>query len=132
MNFEDSARGELVPLEEQVEAIRAIKAAVPELVLNARVDVFLTGGDDVDEAVRRANAYLEAGADCTYPYSETPEPIAELTRRIDGPVNVVLEDGIPHPRELEKLGVARVTWGGRLAAYAYAEAERIAADGLSS
>jgi 2-methylisocitrate lyase-like PEP mutase family enzyme len=130
MNFEDSKGGKLVPLEEQVEAIRAIKAAVPELVLNARVDVFLTGGDDVDEAVRRANAYLDAGADCTYPYSESFEPVAELARRIDGPVNVVLEPAMPHPRELEQLGVARVTWGGRLAAYAYAEAERIAADGL--
>ena len=130
MNFEDSTHGGLVPVDEQVEAIRAIKAAVPELVLNARVDVFLRGGDDVDEAVRRANAYLEAGADCTYPYSERVEPVAELARRIDGPINAVLEDGIPHPRELQQLGVARVTWGGRLAAYAYAEAERIAAGGL--
>jgi len=130
MNFEDSAKGELVPIEEQVEAIRAIKAAVPELVLNARVDVFLLNKNDIDEAVRRANAYLEAGADCTYPYSESFDPVPELAKLIDGPVNVVLEPGMPHPRELAKLGVARVTWGGRLAAYAYAEAERIAADGL--
>ena len=130
MNFEDSAKGALVPVEEQIEAIRAIKAAVPELVLNARVDVFLTGGDDVDEAVRRANAYLEAGADCTYPYSERFDPVPELAQRIDGPINVVLEQGMPHPRELQQHGVARVTWGGRLAAQAYAEAERIAAEGL--
>lgn len=131
MNFEDSTKGALVPVDEQVAAIHAIKAAVPALVLNARVDVFLLGGDEVDEAVRRANAYLEAGADCTYPYSERPEPLAELARRIEGPVNAVLEAGIPHPRELQELGIARVTWGGRLAAYAYAEAERIAADGLA-
>ena len=130
MNFEDSTGGELVPLEDQVEAIRAIKAAVPELVLNARVDVFLLNKNDVDDAVRRANAYLEAGADCTYPYSESFEPVPELAQRIEGPMNVVLEPGMPHPRELAKLGVARVTWGGRLAAYAYAEAERIAAEGL--
>jgi 2-methylisocitrate lyase-like PEP mutase family enzyme len=130
MNFEDSTKGALVDVEEQVEAIRAIKAAVPQLVLNARVDVFLLGGDDVDEAVRRANAYLEAGADCTYPYSERLEPVAELARRIDGPINVVLEDGMPHPRELARLGVARVTWGGRLAAKAYDAAVEIAAAGL--
>jgi 2-methylisocitrate lyase-like PEP mutase family enzyme len=132
MNFEDSVQGELVSVEEQSEAIRAIKAAVPELVLNARVDVFLIGGDDVDEAVRRANAYLEAGADCTYPYSESFEPVPELARRVEGPINVVLEQGMPHPRELQKHGVARATWGARLAADAYAEAERIAADGLSA
>ena len=130
MNFEDSTNGSLVPVDEQVDAIRAIRAAVPELVLNARVDVFLIGGDDVDEAVRRANAYLEAGADCTYPYSESFERVPELVRRIDGPINVVLEGGMPHPRELAQHGVARVTWGGRLAAQAYAEAERVAAAGL--
>src|SRR3954447_9710852 len=46
------------------------------LVINARVDVFLgpfladeKGSQDafVSEAIRRANAYLEAGADCVYP-----------------------------------------------------------------
>lgn len=130
MNFEDSTHGELVSLDEQSEAIRAIKAAVPELVLNARVDVFLLGKNDLDEAVERANAYLAAGADCTYPYSESFDPVPELAKRIDGPINVVLEQGMPHPRELQRHGVARATWGGRLAAQAYAAAEAIAADGL--
>src|SRR5580765_2872928 len=40
-NFEDSTRAGIVPIEEQVEAIGAIRAAVPGLVVNARVDVFL-------------------------------------------------------------------------------------------
>jgi 2-methylisocitrate lyase-like PEP mutase family enzyme len=131
MNFEDSAAGKLVPLEVQVAAIREIKAAVPKLVLNARVDVFLFGSGDIDEAVERANAYLAAGADSTYPYSESFEPVPELARRIEGPVNVVLEQGMPSPRELEQVGVARATWGGRLARYAWEEAARIARDGLS-
>lgn len=131
MNFEDSTDDGLVPVGEQVEAIREIRAAVPELVLNARVDVFLRGGDDVDEAVERGNAYLAAGADCVYPYTERPEHVAPLARRIDGPINVVLAEAMPHPRELEQLGVARVTWGGRMAALAYAEAERRAADALA-
>lgn len=131
MNFEDSTGGALVAVDDQVAAIREIKAAVPKLVLNARVDVFLLGGGDVDEAVERANAYLDAGADCTYPYSTSFEPVPELVERIDGPVNVVLEPDFPTPRDLEAVGVARVTWGVRLARYAYAEAVRIAADGLS-
>lgn len=130
MNFEDSAGGRLVPIHEQVAAIREVKAAAPGLVLNARVDVFLVGGDDVDEAVERANAYLSAGADCTYPYSESFDPVPELVRRIDGPVNVVLEPGMRSPGELERIGVARVTWGGRLARYAYAEAARVAGEAL--
>src|SRR3954464_3500703 len=41
INFEDATRAGLVDPREQVEAIRAIRAAVPELVINARVDVFL-------------------------------------------------------------------------------------------
>jgi 2-methylisocitrate lyase-like PEP mutase family enzyme len=131
MNFEDSTAGKLVPLDEQVAAIREIKAAVPKLVLNARADVFLFGSGEVDEAVERANAYLAAGADSAYPYTESFDPVPELARRIEGPINVVLEQGMPSPRELEHVGVARATWGGRLARYAWAEATRIAREGLA-
>src|SRR5262249_28451926 len=56
---------------------RAAEADGYGLVINARVDVFLgpflggagpgTQEELVPEAVRRANAYLEAGADCVFP-----------------------------------------------------------------
>jgi len=124
INFEDSMRGGLVPVDEQVDAIRAIRAAVPELVLNARVDVFLRIGGDVDEAVARGNAYLAAGADCVYPILCPPVSIAELARRIDGPMNVLMGDGVPAVSDLQDLGVARLTWGGGLAAIAYESAVR--------
>jgi 2-methylisocitrate lyase-like PEP mutase family enzyme len=128
INVEDSSRAGLVALAEQVEAIRAIRAAVPGLVVNARVDVFLgIGRGDVDEAVARANAYLAAGADCAYPILAPVESIAELARRIDGPMNVIVQKGTPEPAELQALGVARLTWGSGLATAAYAEAVRIAA-----
>jgi 2-methylisocitrate lyase-like PEP mutase family enzyme len=125
INFEDSSRGGLVPLDEQVAAIKEIRAAVPDLVLNARVDIFLRLGGDVGEVVERANAYLEAGADCAYPILCPPVSIPELARRIDGPINVVVHKGVPGPDELQELGVARLTWGGGLAAIAYEEATRI-------
>jgi 2-methylisocitrate lyase-like PEP mutase family enzyme len=125
INFEDSTRAGLVAVDEQVEAIRAIRAARPELVLNARVDVFLRMGGDVDDAVERANAYLAAGADCAYPILCPPVSIPELARRIDGPVNVLAGEDVPPPHELQELGVARLTWGGALAALAYAAASRI-------
>jgi 2-methylisocitrate lyase-like PEP mutase family enzyme len=131
MNFEDSSRAGLVELDEQVAAIREIRAAVPDLVLNARVDVFLgIGRGDVAEAAERANAYLAAGADCVYPILAPPESIAALVHRIDGPINVIVAQGTPAPAELQELGVARMTWGGGLAAAAYGEAERIAAEAL--
>src|SRR3954451_1414330 len=51
INFEDSTRAGLVDVEEQVAAIRAIREAVPELVINARVDVFVRiGTGDIPEA----------------------------------------------------------------------------------
>jgi 2-methylisocitrate lyase-like PEP mutase family enzyme len=130
INFEDSTRAGLVPLDEQVAAIAAIREAVPELVINARVDVFLRIGGDVDEAVERANAYLAAGADCAYPILCPPVSIAELARRIEGPVNVIAEPGVPGPTDLQGLGVARLTWGGGLADAAYAAAAALAAAAL--
>jgi len=131
MNFEDSTADGLVPIDEQVAAIRAIREAVPELVLNARVDIYLEKAGGVDEAVERANAYLAAGADCTYPIFCATEHIADLARRIDGPVNVLVRPGVPEPAELQALGVARLTWGSGLASLAYAEAARVAASALA-
>lgn len=131
INFEDSAHGAVVPAEEQVDAIGSIREAVPELVINARVDVFLRQAGGVDEAVERAHAYLAAGADCVYPIFCPTSSIAELARRIDGPVNVLALPDVPEPSELQALGVARLTWGSRLASLAYAEAARVAVTALA-
>jgi 2-methylisocitrate lyase-like PEP mutase family enzyme len=131
INFEDSTNGALVPVDEQVAAIRAIREAVPELVINARVDVFLRKAGGVDETVERAHAYFEAGADCVYPIFCPTDAIADLARRIDGPVNVLVLPGVPEPHELQELGVARLTWGSGLASLAYAEAARVAGAALA-
>jgi 2-methylisocitrate lyase-like PEP mutase family enzyme len=131
INFEDSPGDVLLPVAEQVAHIAAIRAAVPSLVINARVDVFVNGSGDVDEAVERANAYLRAGADCVYPILSPAAAIADLAARIDGPINILAERDVPEPFELQALGVARMTWGGGLARSAYAEAARIAAAALS-
>jgi 2-methylisocitrate lyase-like PEP mutase family enzyme len=125
INFEDSTGGAVVPIDEQVAAILAIRDAVPELVINARVDVFLRQTGGIDEAVERGNAYLAAGADCVYPIFCPVPAVADLARRIDGPINVLVIPGMPEPYELQALGVARMTWGAGLASLAYAEAVRV-------
>jgi 2-methylisocitrate lyase-like PEP mutase family enzyme len=132
MNVEDSTADGLVSVDEQLTVLAAIRAAVPELVLNARVDVFIRHAGGVDDAVERGNAYLAAGADCVYPILCPPGTIADLATRIDGPVNVVATPGTPPPAELERLGVARMTWGPMLATAAYAEAARIAGEALAA
>jgi 2-methylisocitrate lyase-like PEP mutase family enzyme len=92
------------------------------LVINARVDVFLgpflAGADAgtqkelVPDAVRRANAYLEAGVDCVYPIVlwET-DALPSFMSEVRGPVNVVRLPQMPSLAELAALGVARVSWG---------------------
>jgi 2-methylisocitrate lyase-like PEP mutase family enzyme len=132
INFEDSTADGVVPLDEQVAMIRAIREAVPELVINARVDVFLRKTGGIDEAVERATAYLAAGADCVYPIFCPVSAVAELARLIDGPINVVVIPGMPEPHELGELGVARMTWGAGLASLAYAEAARVVGVALES
>ena len=132
INFEDSTAGAMVAIDEQAKVIRQLREAVPGLVVNARIDIFLRHTGDVDEAVARGNEYLRVGADCVYPILCPAGVIAELARRIDGPVNVVAMSGTPPPAELERLGVARLTFGGGLATAAYAEAARIAGEALMS
>jgi 2-methylisocitrate lyase-like PEP mutase family enzyme len=131
VNFEDSPGDVLLPIEQQAANIHAIRDAVPELVINARVDVFLNGDGNVDEAVERANAYLAAGADCAYPIFCPAEAVAELAQRINGPINVLLTPKMPSAAELAALGAARLTWGAGLAGLAYKEAARVVSAQLS-
>jgi 2-methylisocitrate lyase-like PEP mutase family enzyme len=135
MNLEDTGEGRLLPLEMQVERIRAARgvadaAGVP-LVINARTDVFemreIHERERVGEAVRRANAYLEAGAACAFvPFVADREVIARLAREIRGPLNVLGTPDTPPAAELERLGVRRVSVGGGLARAAYGRARRLA------
>jgi 2-methylisocitrate lyase-like PEP mutase family enzyme len=76
MNLEDSRDEAPLPLEEQLDVIRAVRAAAPDLVVNARIDVFIAGSGDGEEAIERGNAYLAAGADCVYPIDAPFETVA--------------------------------------------------------
>lgn len=128
LNLEDGAGSP----EEHVERIRAVRAEVgDELVVNARVDVLLHGTGGIDEVVERANAYLAAGADCAFPIGVSDgAAIGELAARIDGPVNVLAGADTPPIAELERLGVARVTFGSGLTRAAYTAPERAASEAL--
>jgi 2-methylisocitrate lyase-like PEP mutase family enzyme len=135
INLEDTAEGRLLPLDLQVERIGAARKAADDagvpLVINGRTDVFemrdIPERDRPGEAVRRANAYLRAGADCAFvPFVADREVIARLAREIEGPVNVLGTPDTPPVAELERLGVRRVSVGGGLARAAYGRARRLA------
>jgi 2-methylisocitrate lyase-like PEP mutase family enzyme len=82
----------IVPLEEYVGKIRAAASAKrdPDFLLIARTDARAVAG--FEEAVRRANAALEAGADMAFVEApQTLEEIAAVPRLVEGPclLNVV-------------------------------------------
>jgi 2-methylisocitrate lyase-like PEP mutase family enzyme len=135
MNIEDTWERDghrtLAETSLQVERIRAAceagRAAGVPLVLNARTDVLLYHLGDFDEAVRRLNAYLRAGAACAYPIGvRDPELIARLVRAIEGPVNILAGPGSPAVKDLERLGVQRASYGSALARAALGITRRIA------
>jgi 2-methylisocitrate lyase-like PEP mutase family enzyme len=126
-NLEDSdadhVLGDAVVHAEWLGAVR--RAASDDgypLVINARVDVFfgpmLAGAEPgsqhglVAEALERANAYLEAGADCVYPIGLwEPDALRAFMTEVRGPVNLVRLPQAPSPAEMAELGVARLSWG---------------------
>jgi 2-methylisocitrate lyase-like PEP mutase family enzyme len=138
LNLEDGTHRPdrpLLDLATQAERVRAARQAadaegVP-VVINARTDVYLAAvGDEAgrfDEAVRRANAYRAAGADCLFvPGVSDPATIGALVRAINGPLNVLAGPGTPPVAELGRLGVARVSVGGGPARAALTLARRVA------
>lgn len=87
------------------------------MVINARTDGFHYGdsGAVFDDTVRRANAYLAAGADCAFvPFVRDGAVIGRLASMIEGPMNVLAGPGTPPVPELAKLGVKRVTVGSNI------------------
>src|SRR6516225_551915 len=120
-NLEDGAPSPDRPvraIEDASSRIRAARAAANAAgmpaVINARTDLYLKNIGDPEsrlaETVRRAKAYLAAGADCIYPFGLADVgTIARLTRALDGmPVNIVARPDTSLP-ELERVGVARVS-----------------------
>jgi 2-methylisocitrate lyase-like PEP mutase family enzyme len=122
INIEDFAHStkRLLPLQKQLARLRALTKLRSSLgvpfVINARTDALRFGAGDDDakfeEAVRRAEAYRDLGADCVYPMGLTdPDSISKFVKALDFPVNVMVRKGLPSVPELRRLGVARVSFG---------------------
>jgi 2-methylisocitrate lyase-like PEP mutase family enzyme len=106
-------------------------------VINARTDVYLLGIGEPDtrfeHAVRRANAYRKAGADCLFlPAIVRRADIERIVPALEGPLNLLQFPGIPTIPELERLGVARLSVGTRLTLNAMAGLKKTAGELLST
>lgn len=128
MNIEDQifpkrcghmAGKEVISAEEMAGKVKACADVRDRLdkdfIINARTDVFAVMG--LDEAIRRCNMYLEAGADLAFIDGiKTKADVGKAVREVKGPLSVNLMDAIsgmkteliPLP-ELAKMGVGRVS-----------------------
>ncbi len=123
INFEDSwdDSAHLRPIPEQVERIQAVRAVAEKrgipLVINARADSFFAEGfssleDRIEDVITRANAYLKAGADCIYPIGASDkETLKVLRQRINAPINVLASAKTASLKELQEIGINRVSFG---------------------
>lgn len=108
--------------------IAAVKAAVPDLFVNARTDTHWLGAHQPETADRLA-AYREAGADGAFvPGLSDPAGITALVELLDVPLNVLYSPAGPTLAQLGDLGVRRVSLGSLLFRAALGAALSTAAD----
>jgi 2-methylisocitrate lyase-like PEP mutase family enzyme len=110
---------------ERISAIRALSDSLGfHLVINARTDSFFTSADlpkeNLAESIKRGNKYREAGADCIFVQPVwDKKTISTLVKEINAPINILsnpanVEGVPPSVRELQDLGVARLSMGSGL------------------
>lgn len=119
----------LLPIEAAAERIRAARSAIDasghDVLLTGRAENFLHGQTDLDDVVRRLEAYAQAGADVLF---APGLPDAASLQRIvtaagDKPVNALLngQNGVSIATA-RQLGVRRVSVGSAIARVAWAAA----------
>lgn len=125
-NIEDKIPGQhaLYPQTLAVERIVAareqIAASGSAFVLTARTDA-LAGNQSleaVENCIRRANLFREAGADCVFPPGVNDVGlIRRLVREIDAPLNIVmgLGNASGNAQSILAAGVQRISLGGTFA-----------------
>ncbi|CAA9397593.1 MAG: Carboxyvinyl-carboxyphosphonate phosphorylmutase [uncultured Ramlibacter sp.] len=129
LSIEDSTGDANQPLRDiasGVERMRAARRAIDEAggdtLLVGRAENFIVGRPDLDDAIRRLKAYADAGADCLYaPGIKTREQITAVVAAVaPKPVNLLIGFATDLTlRDIEALGVRRVSVGGALARTAW-------------
>ena len=123
INLEDLKQGdtELIAETEQCRRISALKDLSEEIgvpfVINARTDAISHRGKSnletsIELAIKRSQAYIEAGADCVYPMGLTDmNSIVQFVNAVKFPVNIMIRKGIPEIKALRRIGVTRFSFG---------------------
>lgn len=125
LSIEDSPNDGSTPLydlETAVARVKAARAAIDraggEVVFTARAENFVRGVNDLDDAIRRLQAYAAAGADCLYaPGIKTRAEIEAVVKAVaPKPVNFLNSGAFGFTvDDLARMGVRRISVGGSLA-----------------
>jgi 2-methylisocitrate lyase-like PEP mutase family enzyme len=105
---------------ERVRAAVRVAHSLPfTFTLTARAENYLHGRLDLDDTIKRLQAYQDAGADVLYaPGLTNKEEISKLVKSVKRPVNVIMgrKGGVPLSlAELSSIGVKRISVGSALA-----------------
>lgn len=128
LSIEDSSGDDSDPLfdfELSVKRVRAARQAIDEsgtgIVLTARSEGFVVGRPDLDETIRRLQAYADAGADCLYaPRIDSTDHVTAIVSAVSPkPVNLLVNAPFTTVAEAARLGVRRISVGGTLARTAW-------------
>ncbi len=108
---------------ERVQAAVEAKGRLPyDFVLTARCENYVWGRNDLDDTIRRLQAFEDAGADVLYaPGLQDLHTIGSVCDALTKPVNVVIEISNPKLKlkDLEDTGVKRISIGSVLFLQAY-------------
>ncbi len=128
-SIEDTTTNSELPIREFGLAVDCVRAAVEakkglpfSFTLTARAENYLYGRPDLDDTIRRLQAFQEAGADVLFaPGLTSKEDIASVVNSVDLPVNVVmgLQGVTLGLAELSEIGVRRVSLGSSLSRAAF-------------
>jgi 2-methylisocitrate lyase-like PEP mutase family enzyme len=133
-NLEDTdhtAGTGLLDAQRQATYLAGVRAAADHrgagIVLNARIDAIIRHpqrdpGAALEEVLRRARVYLEAGADCVYPIGlRDPRLVAQIVGELDRPVNANPSEPLA---ALAAAGAARISLGGGVHSWMIGELKR--------
>ena len=114
-------------------AVEAARALPTPFVLTARAENFLHGRPDLEDTIRRLQAFEKAGAEVLYAPGLTKlDQIRTVCASVSRPVNVVmgLVGGAFSVQQLAEAGVKRISLGSTLARVAYGALTRAAREML--
>ncbi|MGC2941332.1 MULTISPECIES: isocitrate lyase/PEP mutase family protein [unclassified Brevibacterium] len=114
INIQDSRRGRMGEPAVLTAKVKAMKEAFPALFVNARIDTFWIGRNDLGDVIERIDAYTAAGADGIFVPGDLDLTTTQtITAHSRVPVNVLASARYARS-SLAEAGVGRISSGSLL------------------